>query len=53
MDRNLRAFFRRQLVNQKNAFLSMDEVGGRRVLNFSEVPILRTDAMQVNEAQVS
>lgn len=53
MDRNLRAFFRRQLVNQKNAFLSMDEVGGRKVMNFSEVPILRTDALQVNEAQVS
>jgi len=53
MDRNLRAFFRRQLVNQKNAFLSMDDVGGKKVMNFSEVPILRTDALAVNEAQVS
>lgn len=52
MDRNVRSFLRRQLLQQKNAFLSYDEVGGRRVLNFGEVPVLRTDAMQVNEAQV-
>jgi len=53
MDRNTRAFLRRQLLQQKNAFLSMDEVGGRKVINFGEVPVLRTDALQVNEAQVS
>ncbi|HEX8421169.1 MAG TPA: hypothetical protein VF638_14280 [Sphingomonas sp.] len=53
MDRNIRAFFRRQLTAQKNQFLSMDDVGGKRMLNFGEIPILRTDAMAVNEAQVS
>jgi len=52
MDRNMQAFFQRQLVNQKNAFLSMSEVGGRKMTTFGDVPILRTDAMNVNEAQV-
>ena len=33
-------FLRRQLLQQKNAFLSYDEVGGRKVLNFGEVPVL-------------
>lgn len=52
-DRNTRAFLRRQLLQQKNAFLSYDEVGGRKVVNFGEVPVYRTDALNVNEAQVT
>ncbi len=51
-DRNTRAFLRRQLLQQKNAFLSYDEVGGRKIVNFGEVPVYRTDALNVNEAQV-
>lgn len=52
-DRNTRAFLRRQLLQQKNAFLSYDEVGGRKVVNFGEVPVYRTDALNVNETQVA
>jgi len=53
MDRNMQTFFRRQAVQQKNAFLSWDMIGGKEIGTFGGIPILRTDAMQVNEAQVS
>jgi hypothetical protein len=51
--RFVRAFFRRQLLQRKNQFLSWDEVGGRRVLSFNEIPVRRTDALNTNETQVS
>jgi hypothetical protein len=50
--RTIRAWMRRQLLNRKNQFLSYDEVGGRQVLSFDGVPVRRTDALNVNEAQV-
>lgn len=53
MDRNTRSFFERQLLSTKNAFLSYDEADGRRMLRFGGVPILRTDALRVDEAAVS
>jgi hypothetical protein len=46
------SMLRRQLVNKKNGFLSWDEIGGRKVLNFDGIPIRRVDAMNVNEARV-
>lgn len=51
--RAVRSYFRRQLVNDKNAFLSMGEVGGQRVVQFNEVPVRRTDALNTAETQVS
>ncbi len=50
--RAVRAFFRRQLLQRKNQFLSYDEVGGHRVMSFGDVPVRRTDALNVNETQV-
>ena len=50
--RVISTMFRRQLVNAKNQFLSMAEVGGKRVLAFEEVPIRRVDALNVQEARV-
>jgi hypothetical protein len=50
--RALRAFLRRQLLSKKNAFLSWDEMGGKRVLNFGETVVRRTDALNVAEAEV-
>lgn len=50
--RVITSMLRRQLVNKKNGFLSWDEIGGRRVLNFDGIPIRRVDAMNVNEARV-
>jgi hypothetical protein len=52
MPRSLRAYFRRQMVEKKNAFLSWDEIGGKRVMTFGEAPIRRTDALNVAEARV-
>jgi len=46
------SMLRRQLVNKKNGFLSWDDIGGRRTLNFDGIPIRRVDAMNVQEARV-
>jgi len=50
--RRITGMLRRQLVNKKNGFLSMDEIGGRKVLNFDGIPLRRVDALNVNEARV-
>jgi hypothetical protein len=50
--RSIRAFFRRQLLQRKNQFLSWDQVGGERIMSFNEIPVRRTDALSVNETQV-
>lgn len=50
--RTIMAMLRRQLLFSKNGFLSWDMVGGKKVMMFGEVPIRRTDALNVNEAQV-
>jgi hypothetical protein len=50
--RTVTGYLRRQLVNKKNGFLSWDEIGGRKVLNFDGIPIRRVDAMNVQEARV-
>lgn len=53
MPRLIRSFLRQQLIEKKNAFLSMSDQGANSTLSFSEVPIRRTDALNVNELQVS
>lgn len=50
--RIITAFLRRQMVSQKNAFLSWSEIGGKRITTFDAVPIRRTDALNVDEARV-
>ena len=50
--RIIRSWMRRQLLNKKNQFLSYADVGGRSVLAFDDVPVRRTDALNVNETQV-
>jgi hypothetical protein len=52
MPRYLQTYFRRQLLEQKNAMLSWDMIGGERVLSFGGVPIRRTDVLNTNETQV-
>lgn len=52
MDRQTRSFLRQQLLNDKNPYLSWDEHAGKKMLHFGEVPILRTDALAVNEAAI-
>lgn len=50
--RRITGMLRRQLLNKKNGFLSLDEVGGRKVTVFDGIPIRRVDALNVNEARV-
>lgn len=52
LPRNLRAYMRRQMQAQKGAFMSWDEQGGKRIMRFGEVPMRRTDALNVAEAEV-
>lgn len=50
--RLIQTWFRRQLVANKGTYLTQEEYGGRKVLSFNGTPIRRTDALNVNEAQV-
>jgi hypothetical protein len=50
--RAITTMLRRQLLNAKNGFLSLDEVGGRKVTSFNGIPFRRVDALNVNEARV-
>ena len=52
MPRILRQWMRRQLNDTKNAFLSMEDSGGSKVMAFGEVEVKRLDAMNVAEARV-
>lgn len=51
--RLITGFLRRQMVSQKNTFLSWDEIGGKKVTSFDGIPIRRTDALNVDEARVT
>ena len=52
MDRNMRSFLERQLLNDKNPYLGYDMVDGKRQTSFGGIPILRTDALAVDEAAI-
>ena len=54
MPRKIRSVLRRQITNKVAAStLTMDEVGGKKVVAFDGVPCRRTDALLLTEAQVS
>lgn len=53
MDRTMMSFLDRQLLNDKNPYLGYDEADGRRITTFGGIPMLRTDALAVNEAAIS
>ena len=52
-NRTIRSFLRRQIVNKDNVYLNMDEVAGKMVLRFDEIPVRRVDAILNTEAQVA
>lgn len=53
MPRKLRSFLRRQIANKVAAStLTMEEVGGKKVVAFDGVPCRRTDALLLTEARV-
>jgi hypothetical protein len=52
MNRSVRAFLRRQMKNEKNVRLSLDEAPGKHVLLFDEVPVRRSDVLLNTEPLV-
>ena len=53
MPRKIRSFLRRQITNKvAGSTLTMEEVGGKKVVAFDGVPCRRTDALLLTEARV-
>lgn len=52
-NRTVRSFLRRQITNKDNVHLDMGEVAGKKVLQFDEVPVRRTDAILNTEETIS
>lgn len=53
VNRDTRSYLRRQIRNANNVQISMDEVAGKRVMFFDEVPVRRCDALGISESQVT
>lgn len=51
--RDVRTFLRRQIKNAKNVNLSIETVGGKRVLAFDDIPVRRCDQLLHTEALVT
>jgi hypothetical protein len=52
-NRTVRSFLRRQTLNKSNVHLNLDQVAGKRVLDFDGVPVKRCDAILNTEATVA
>lgn len=53
MPRKLRSFLRRQIANKvAGSTLTMEDVGGKKVVTYDGVPVRRTDALLLTEARV-
>ncbi len=52
-NRTISSFLRRQMANKSNVHLSLDEIGGKKVLGFDGVPVKRVDAILNSEAVVA
>jgi len=51
--KTVRSMLRRQLISKvSNSTLSMDEVGGKKILNFDGIPVRRVAALAADEARV-
>jgi hypothetical protein len=51
-NRTVRSFLRRQLTNKSNVWLTQSEAGGKKVMDFGEVPVKRLDTLLNTEARV-
>ena len=51
-NRTIRSMLRRQISNKDNVWLSMDEVAGKKVLSFDNIPVERVTAILNTEARV-
>lgn len=53
MNRRTRTFLRKQIKNAATNTLTMDQVAGKRVLAFDDIPVRRVDTLLSTEAAVS
>ncbi|MDD9340223.1 MAG: hypothetical protein PV362_11370 [Providencia heimbachae] len=51
-NQQIRSWMRRQIKNSKNVNISMQEVAGKKVVSFDEIPVRRTDVILTTEDQV-
>lgn len=52
-NRTIRSYLRRQMLNHKNVNLTVETVGGKRVMTMAELPVYRLDSIINNEARVT
>ena len=52
-NRTVKSFLRRQISNKNNVNLTLDNAGGKHILNFDGIPVRRCDAILNTEAVVS
>lgn len=52
-NRTITSFLRRQMTNKATVFLNLDEVAGKKVMTFGEVPVRRVDSITNAEATIS
>lgn len=53
VNRTIRSFLRRQMLNKSNVRLAIEEVAGKKVLGFDGIPVRRCDMIANNEATVA
>lgn len=52
-NRTIKSFLRRQITNKANVNLTLDDVGGKKVLAFDGIPVRKVDAILNTEATVA
>ena len=53
VNRKVRSFLRRQIANKvMGSTLTMEQVAGKHVVSFDGIPVKRSDALLLSEAQV-
>lgn len=52
-NKTIRSFLRRQITNRSNVNLTWDNVAGKRVLAFDEIPVVKCDALLNTEDAVA
>lgn len=53
MNRTMRTWLRRQMMNRKNTLLTLEQIAGKSVLHFDGVPCVRVDEILSTETAIS
>ena len=52
-NKTVRSYLRRQITNKSNVHLDINQIAGKRVLTFDEIPVRRVDKILNTEAAIS